>query len=52
VLIHDLRGLEAQLIPQRPASTVAAQEWFDSIWESGIATSVDPSLIPPSGVVV
>ena len=46
VWIQDLRGLEAQLIPQRPASTVAAQEWFNSTWESEIAMSVDPSSIP------
>ena len=32
VLIYDLVGLEAPLIPQRPSSTVAAQRWFDSVW--------------------
>lgn len=34
VWIHDLRGLEAPLIPQRPSSTAAAQVWFDSVWST------------------
>jgi DNA-binding transcriptional regulator YhcF (GntR family) len=34
VLIYDLMGLEAPLIPQRPSSTATAQAWFDSVWST------------------
>ncbi|WP_084718783.1 GntR family transcriptional regulator [Streptacidiphilus carbonis] len=34
VMIYDLMGLDAALIPQQPAAVDTAQRWFDSIWST------------------
>lgn len=39
VVIHDLRGLDAPVIPQQPEAVAAARRWFESVW-GGIAVPV------------
>jgi DNA-binding transcriptional regulator YhcF (GntR family) len=34
VVIYDLRGVDADLIPQQPAAVATAQRWFDSVWNT------------------
>jgi DNA-binding transcriptional regulator YhcF (GntR family) len=34
VMIYDLMGVDAALIPQQPAAVATAQRWFDSIWNT------------------
>ena len=34
VMIYDLMGLDAALIPQQPAAVDTAQRWFDSVWNT------------------